>query len=79
MGRPGLALTAAVLVACAALFAPAGASVSGKVDDLLWDLHIIPLEPATPPPLASRDLAGAAVSLSQFKGRPVVLYFWATW
>jgi thiol-disulfide isomerase/thioredoxin len=33
----------------------------------------------TAPPLALADLDGKAWTLSQFKGRPVLLNFWATW
>jgi thiol-disulfide isomerase/thioredoxin len=31
------------------------------------------------PALAGRDLAGRAVSLADFRGRPVMVHFWATW
>jgi cytochrome oxidase Cu insertion factor (SCO1/SenC/PrrC family) len=78
MGRPKLAL-AALLAVCVALVPAAGALADAKVDRLLWDLQVIPLEPSSPPPLAGKDVTGTAISLSQFKGRPIVLYFWATW
>lgn len=31
------------------------------------------------PDFTLRDLEGREVSLSQFRGRPVMLFFWATW
>ncbi len=31
------------------------------------------------PDFTLRDLEGHEVSLSQFRGRPVMLFFWATW
>ncbi len=50
-----------------------------ELEDHLFDLHIVPLdkEPSTDFRLASLD--GKKVSLKQFLGRPVLLYFWATW
>jgi thiol-disulfide isomerase/thioredoxin len=35
--------------------------------------------PATLPAVTFKTLDGAAVTLAQFKGHPVVLNFWATW
>src|SRR5438445_6553903 len=31
------------------------------------------------PPFTLDDLAGREVSLASFRGRPVILHFWATW
>jgi len=31
------------------------------------------------PPFTLRDMSGRAISLDSFRGRPVVLHFWATW
>ena len=31
------------------------------------------------PPLAGTDLQGTAVSLADYRGKPVLLHFWATW
>ena len=31
------------------------------------------------PPLAGSDLQGAPVSLADYRGKPVLLHFWATW
>jgi thiol-disulfide isomerase/thioredoxin len=60
---PGLALMAAVLGS-----APAGAGN---------DLKPWPGGPT--PPLSLRDLAGQPVNLADFKGKVVLVNFWATW
>ena len=51
-------------------------------DDLeehLWDLYIVPLDPEPAPAFTLESLAGKRVSLSDWRGRAVLLYFWATW
>ncbi len=63
----------------AVLVQPLMAAAGPSVDSLLGDLRIVPLEPTMAPAFSGRDLAGAAITLSQFRGRPVLLYFWATW
>jgi cytochrome oxidase Cu insertion factor (SCO1/SenC/PrrC family) len=42
-------------------------------------LNIIPLDGATPEPFALSTLDGQRLSLADLEGRPVLLYFWATW
>ncbi|MBI4634719.1 MAG: redoxin domain-containing protein [Candidatus Rokubacteria bacterium] len=56
----------------------AGAA-TGKLEDLLWDLQIIPLDGKTPPPFSLERLDGKRVDLKDLRGRPALLYFWATW
>jgi cytochrome oxidase Cu insertion factor (SCO1/SenC/PrrC family) len=50
-------------------------------DAELW--HAAGVSPATrsmtAPRLSLRDMVGNEVSLAQFRGRVVMLYFWATW
>ena len=53
-----------LLIALFLLITPAGAMAQG-------------LEPA--PPVALRDLKGRTVRLTDFKGKVVLLNFWATW
>jgi cytochrome oxidase Cu insertion factor (SCO1/SenC/PrrC family) len=67
------------MLVLAVLVLPPSVAASSKIDDLLRDLQIVPLEPTLPPAFSGRDLAGAPVTLAQFRGRPVLLYFWATW
>jgi len=62
--KSALPSTLALLLALAA---PAGA------------LRAEPVPPTPAPPWALKDPDGKPVSLSQFKGKVVVLDFWATW
>ena len=71
----GLALIAAM---AAVLIIPAAVSAE-KVDDLLFDLQLVPLDGKAPAPFTLPSLDGKRVSLSDFKGQVVLLYFWATW
>ena len=63
-----LALLALTSVAVPALAAQ-------ELEDLLWDLQIVPLD-EPPPPFTLEALAGGRRSLAEFRGRPVMLYFW---
>jgi hypothetical protein len=65
------------LVLTLLLVAPVHAA---SMEDLLFDLELIPLDGRTPAPFALERLAdGRRVGLTDFKGRPLMLYFWATW
>lgn len=58
--------------------APAARVVTERVEDLMMDLQIIPLDgPA--PALALEGLDGRRVTLADLAGRPALIYFWATW
>jgi hypothetical protein len=50
-----------------------------ELEERLWDLHIVPLDSEPTPAFTLASLAGKRVSLSDFRGRAVLLYFWATW
>jgi cytochrome oxidase Cu insertion factor (SCO1/SenC/PrrC family) len=52
---------------------------AGSLDDLLMDLQLVPLEGQAPKPFALTSLDGRRVALGDYAGRPVLLYFWATW
>jgi cytochrome oxidase Cu insertion factor (SCO1/SenC/PrrC family) len=65
------------VVACLALVP--GKLAAADLEDLLWDLQIVPLDGQTPPDFTLGSLAGKKVSLRAFRGKPVLLYFWATW
>ena len=44
-----------------------------------WDLHIVPLDAEPAPAFTLESHAGEQVSLSDWRGRAVLLYFWAAW
>jgi len=71
-----VAVALAALVLALPLIAKAG-----PVDrELLERLGLNRAITTTPPPLALKRLHdGRTLSLSQLKGRAVLLYFWATW
>jgi cytochrome oxidase Cu insertion factor (SCO1/SenC/PrrC family) len=50
-----------------------------ELEEKLWDLHMVPLDSEPAPAFTLESLAGKRVSLSDFRGRGVLLYFWATW
>ena len=72
------AVLASLLLAVAAGAVAAGAGTT-PLDDLLFDLQLAPLDGAEPPAFTLEDLDGGRVSLADFKGRVVFLYFWAGW
>jgi len=57
----------AVALAAFAALAPAGAS------------ELLPWPGGATPPLALKDLDGREVRLADFRGRAVLVHFWATW
>ena len=66
------AVTVALLVA-------AGPVAADRVDDLLFDLQLVPLDGRMPREFALPDLAGKPVSLAEYRDHVVMLYFWASW
>ena len=55
---------------------PAAVSAEARLEDLVWDFQLVPLGGQTPPPFTLESLDGKTVSLADFHGRPVLLYFW---
>jgi cytochrome oxidase Cu insertion factor (SCO1/SenC/PrrC family) len=53
--------------------------VAGSLDDLVMDLGLVPLDGQAPKPFALESLDGQRVALVDLRGRPALLYFWATW
>jgi hypothetical protein len=80
-GRRNLAALAAALAVLVVLLSGAPATPADKaLDDLLFDLQLVPLEGKTPPPFVLERLSdGQTVSLASQKGQAMFLYFWATW
>ena len=75
MTRVPIVLLSVVLVTYA-LAAPASAR---RVDDLMMDMQVTPLDPQPAPSLSVTTLDGASVSLTDLRGQVVLVYFWATW
>jgi cytochrome oxidase Cu insertion factor (SCO1/SenC/PrrC family) len=56
------------------------AAADKALEDLLFELQLVPLAGQTPPAFELERLAdGKKVTLAEHRGRPVMLYFWATW
>ena len=53
--------------------------VGDDLEERLWDLHIEPRDAEPAPAFTLESLAGERVSLSDWRGRVVLLYFWAIW
>jgi hypothetical protein len=52
---------------------------AGDLNARLRALDVIPLDGVAASTFTLPTLAGQQVSLADFQGRPVLLYFWATW
>lgn len=55
------------------------AAADKVLDDLLFELQMVPLEGTAAPFELERLGEGKKVTLAEQRGRPVMLYFWATW
>jgi hypothetical protein len=71
-------LVVATLMLAGSLGAHAATALDGR---LIRGLDLVPtIATETPPPLALRRLDdGRTQTLEQLRGRPVLVYFWATW
>ncbi len=56
-----------------------GRAAAADLEDLLWDFQVAPLGGGQPPGFTLESLNGQKVSLSDLRGRAVLVYFWATW
>jgi cytochrome oxidase Cu insertion factor (SCO1/SenC/PrrC family) len=73
-------LTLALLLSTLAVLAAPAAAADKVLDDLMFDLQLVPTAGQVPPPFELERLAdGKKVTLAEYRGRPVMLYFWATW
>jgi cytochrome oxidase Cu insertion factor (SCO1/SenC/PrrC family) len=66
-------------IALLSLALAAGLVAAAELEDLLMDLQLVPLDPRPSPDFALDSLDGKKVSLKDFRGRPILVYFWATW
>jgi AhpC/TSA family len=69
---------AGVLLAVAASV-PGAVGSADPIEDLLFELQLVPLDGAPPAPFTLETVEGRRVSLTDFRGKVVLLYFWATW
>ena len=56
-----------------------GQIAAGSLDDLMMDLQLLPLDGQRAKPFTLESLDGRRVALADLAGKPVLLYFWATW
>ena len=56
--------------------APSPTPGAEDLDDLLWDLQILPLEADPPPAFSLAGLDGRRWSQADLRGRAGLLYFW---
>jgi cytochrome c biogenesis protein CcmG, thiol:disulfide interchange protein DsbE len=62
-----------------AAFGPVTSGVAADLDALMKDFRVTPsgLKPA--PAFNLKTLEGKPAALADHRGRPVLVYFWATW
>jgi hypothetical protein len=73
-------LTLALLLAMITVVAVSTAAADKTLEDLLFDLQLVPLERQAPPPFELERLSDARkITLAEQRGQVVMLYFWATW
>ena len=69
-----------VVAALTVVLANVGFAGGAPLDEFVAALNLIPLHGAPAEPLALERLAdGKVVALPSLRGRPVLVYFWATW
>ena len=61
------------------LFLAATPPSGEELEERVWELHMVPLDSEPAPAFTLESVAGKQVSLSDFRGKAVLLYFWATW
>lgn len=77
-GRTAWAVGLAILLL--ALGGAPAAAADRPLDDALFELQLVPLDGQAPPAFSLERLGdGQRVTLAEHRGRPVLLYFWATW
>ena len=77
VARAAAAIGWAVAVACLLFCGAAGAA--DTIQDLAIDFRMNPLDGQVAPAFTLSALDGKRLSLADFKGQVVLLYFWASW
>jgi cytochrome oxidase Cu insertion factor (SCO1/SenC/PrrC family) len=79
-GAPAAWLSLGLLaLALPGFFLSTGIAAAGSVDDLLFDLQLVPLDGQRPHDFSLPGLDGRRIALRDLRGHVVLLYFWATW
>ncbi|HEY3099520.1 MAG TPA: hypothetical protein VGL14_11460 [Methylomirabilota bacterium] len=68
-----------VVAALTVVLLGVGSAGAAPLDELVAALNLIPLHGAAPPLALERLADGKVVALPALRGRPVLVYFWATW
>jgi len=72
-----------ILTALLTLAAVVGAQPRGRsadaLEELLFDLYLVPLDGREPSPFTLKTLEGRDVSLANLRGKAVLIYYWTTW
>ena len=71
---------ATTLVILGLVVVPAGGARAGAdLEALLGEMQVMGLPAAAAPAFKLDDLDGKSLALADLRGRPALLYFWATW
>ena len=77
VARVAVAIGWVAAVAC--LFVCGVAGAADTIQDLAIDFRMNPLDGQVAPAFTLSALDGKRLSLADFKGQVVLLYFWASW
>ena len=69
----------ALALALAILLLHGASAAAPRLDELMAELNVAPIEPQAAPAFSVTTLDGGRVSLADVKGRAVLVYFWASW
>jgi len=71
---------ALLIVVMLGLSATVSLAADKALEDLMFDLQLVPMSGQVPAPFELERLSdGKKITLAEHRGRPVMLYFWATW
>jgi cytochrome oxidase Cu insertion factor (SCO1/SenC/PrrC family) len=58
---------------------PTTSGLAADIEALMREFAMTPTASKAAPPFSVKNLEGKTVTLADHRGRPVLLYFWATW